>query len=309
VTFIAVTSALTRAQKLFSHVGDSLPYRSGRAIRHPDVVAFIEKLDTQSMLLSAVENANIRIDFLNAFPDWLRSSKNNQIKNLDAFRYVSSANGTIQAFDAFYAEYRHRRFRCFKGEYMYHRAAWRHGYSFKFLEDAAIEGNDAVVLSLPFTDSGCKHPLMDEVIFACNRLSVPVLLDCSYMNIAAGIQFDVDQPCVKVLAFSLSKTFYGLSTIRIGVRFKKEFSDDIVDICNTAGAVNLHSCAYGLAFVNNFDVDFNHTRYRDKQLRICGRLNVEASDCVIFGLGDEKWNAYNRGGQYNRLCISSLLEE
>src|SRR5207253_511991 len=106
VTFTVVTSALTRAQKLFSHVGESLPYRSGRAIRDPDVVAFIEKLETRNTLLSAVENTHVRTDFLSAFPEWLRSSKTNQVKNLDALRYVSFSSGTIQAFDAFYAEHR-----------------------------------------------------------------------------------------------------------------------------------------------------------------------------------------------------------
>ena len=309
MSFVVVTPALTRTQKLLSHVDESLPFRSGRAIRDPDVVAFIEKLEAERILCTAIENSDLRVEFLRTFPEWLRSSKKNQIKNLEALPYVSCSHGTLQAFDAFHAEYRHRRFRCFKGEYMYHGATWRHGYSFQFLEDAPIEKSDAVVISLPFTDSGSKHPLMDEVILACNRLDVPVLLDCSYMNIAGGIEVDVDQPCIKVLAFSLSKTFYGLSKLRIGVRFKKEFNDDIVDICNTAGGVNLYSCALGLAFIKEFDVDFNHTRYREKQLAVCARLGVEASDSVIFGLGDERWNAYNRGGRYNRLCLSSLLEE
>ena len=70
------------------------------------------------------------------------------------------------------------------------------------LSDAPIERGDAVVLSLPFTDSGCKHPLTDEVIATCNRLDVPLLLDCSYLNIASGIEVDVDQPCIDSLAFS-----------------------------------------------------------------------------------------------------------
>ena len=60
-----------------------------------------------------------------------------------------------------------------------------------------------------------------EVIAACNRLDVPVLLDCSYMNVATGIQFDVDQPSIAAITSSLSKTFYGLSPLRIRCAFKK----------------------------------------------------------------------------------------
>src|SRR5262249_33567794 len=164
------------------------------------------------------------------------------LDNLSAFRYVAFGHGTLHAFDAFHTEYRDRRFRCFRGEYMYHRAVWRRGYSFQFIEEGPIERGDAVVISYPFSDSGNKHPFMDEVIAACNRLDVPVLLDCSYMNVATGIQFDVDQPSIAAITFSLSKTFYGLSPLRIGVRFKREFSDDLVDLCNTLGSANQHSC-------------------------------------------------------------------
>ncbi|MBV9863099.1 MAG: hypothetical protein JO267_13245 [Alphaproteobacteria bacterium] len=309
MTFIPVTPALIQTQKLLNHVDQALPYRSGRAIRDPDVVSFLERLDSENMLLSATENADFRIEFLRRFPEWLQSSRQNRIASLAAFPYVAFCHGTLHAFDAFYSEYRERRFRRFRGEYMYHGAVWRHGYSSKFIEEGPIESGDALVLSLPFTDSGNKHPLMEEVISACNRLNVPVLLDCSYVNIATGIDFDVDQPCIVALAFSLSKTFYGLAPLRIGIRFKREFNDDVVDICNTLGGSNLYSCAVGLACINKFDVDFNQTRYRDKQLGICQSLNVEASDSVIFGLGDAKWKAYNRGGQYNRLCLSGDLEK
>lgn len=192
---------------------------------------------------------------------------------------------------------------------MYHRAAWRHGYSHAFLEDAEVERNDAVVISLPFSDNGGRHPLMDDVIFACNQLSVPVLLDCAYMNIGTGIHFDFDQPCVKVVAFSLSKTFYGLNKMRIGVRFKREFDDDFIDVFNAAGMVSQYACACGLEFIEKFDVDYNYTRYRERQLEVCRRLDIEASNCVIFGLGNKEWAGYNRGGKYNRLCINSLLEQ
>jgi hypothetical protein len=192
---------------------------------------------------------------------------------------------------------------------MYHRAAWRHGYAFELIEDAPIESGDAVVISLPFSDSGGgEHPLMKDVIAACNRLDVPVLLDCAYMSIGAGIDFDFGEPCIKVVTFSLSKSFYGLDKMRIGVRFKSEYTDDFVDVFNTAGMTSQYACACGLAFIRHFEADFIYTLYRPKQLNICERLDVKPADCVIFGLGDARWAAYSRGGLCNRLCLSGLLE-
>lgn len=309
MTFVAVTPELTRGRSLFNHVDESMPYRSARAIRDPSVLSLLRDIESQKLLLSSLENADIGIEFLQAFPRWLLGSRENRLQNLDEFRFLSFTHGTIQAFDAFYAEHRHRRFRCFRGEFMYHRAAWRRGYAHAFLDDAPVEPQDAVIISLPFSDSGSKHPLMDEVISACNRSNVPVLLDCAYMNIAGGIDFDFAQPCVEAVAFSLSKTFYGLNKMRIGVRFKKSFDDDFVDVFNAAGMVSQYACRCGLAFIETFHVDFNVATYRKWQLEACRRLNVRASDCVIFGLGDEKWSAYNRGGEHNRLCINSLIEE
>jgi len=309
MTFIPVTQALLQPLKPLNHVEPSLPYRSSRAIRDPHVVAFLEELDSRPMLRFASENTDARVELLTRYPECLQSSRQTQLDNLGAFPYVAVSHGTLHAFDAFHAEHRDRRFRCFRGEYMYHRAVWKQRYSFKLIEDGPVERGDAIVISYPFSDSGNKHPLMDEVIATCNRIEVPVLLDCSYMNVATGIRFDVDQPCVVALAFSLSKTFYGLGPLRIGVRFRREFNDDLVDICNTLDSANPHSCAVALAFINRFDVDFNQTTYRAKQLGVCEKLGVTASDTVIYGLGDHKWQAYNRGGQYNRLCLSGLLEQ
>ena len=309
MTFVAVTASLLESGVLTNHVDFALPFRSARAIKDPEVLHFLDEVGRGSNLSLYADGDESRIKFLSDFPAWLCSSSVNKLINIDMFRFSSFTHGTIQAFDAFYSSNRKRRFRCFKGEFMYHVACWRVGYDFAFIEDAPVQRGDAIVISLPFSDSGGRHPLMDEVIAACNRLEVPVLVDCAYMNISKGIEFDFNQPCIDVVAFSLSKTFYGLAKMRIGVRLSKNFTDDFVHVFNTAGMVNQFSCALGSAFIEKFDVDFNVTKYRQRQIDVCRQLNVEPSDCVIFGLGGDDWAAYNRGGAYNRICVNSILEQ
>ncbi|CAN5280563.1 hypothetical protein BH10PSE13_BH10PSE13_10160 [soil metagenome] len=307
MTFVPVTASLLDSTVLTNHVDFALPFRSAGPIKDPEVLQFLDETG-RDRNLSAYAGDESRIKFLGDFPKWLFSSSVHELKNLEMFRFSSFTHGTIQAFDAFYASNSKRRFRCFKGDFMYHTACWRNDYAYAFIEDAPVERGDAIVISLPFSDFGGKHPLMDEVIDACNRLDVPVLVDCAYVNISNGFDFDFDQPCIDVVTFSLSKTFYGLPKLRIGVRLRRKFTEDFIDVFNTAGMVNQFSCAIGSAFIEKFDVDFNITKYRHRQIEVCRQLNVEPSDCVIFGLGGDEWAAYNRGGAYNRICLNTILE-
>ncbi|RZL28112.1 MAG: hypothetical protein EOP64_05510 [Sphingomonas sp.] len=306
--FIPVTAALTRPEALFNHTDVALPYRSARAIRDREVTAFIEAADAENDLLDALQDPHIRVRFLAAFPGWLQSSKRNRLVALETLPYVSFTCGTIQAFDAFYLEHRHRRFRCFRGDFMYHLATWRRGFAFAYIEDAPIAPDDAVVISLPFSDSGTKHARMDETLADCDRLNIPVLVDCAYMNIAGNIDFDFSHPCISVVAFSLSKTFFGFDKLRIGVRFSRSFVDDFIDTYNTVEMSNQYSCHIGLKAISHFPVDHTFDKHREGQLALCNDLKVAPSDCVIFGIGGEQWQAYNRGTATNRLCLSSLLE-
>lgn len=307
--FTPVSTRLTNPGTLLNHTHEALPYRSACAVRDPEVVAFLKDLETGGGLLACLESSSVRVDFLNAFPKWAMSSRHNRLKNLDALPYTSFVNGTIQAFDAFCLEHRNRRFRCFKGEFMYHRAIWRGGFDFALIEDGPITADDAVVISLPFSDTGGRHGRMDEVIADCNRLGVPVLIDCAYMHIAGGIDYDFAQPCISVVTFSMSKTFHGLDKLRIGIRFSRRFADDFVDVFNTVEMANQYACKVGMAAMERFPVDHNVDRYRARQAEICADLGIAPSACVIFGLGGSEWAEYNRGGELNRLCISRLLAE
>ena len=50
---------------------------------------------------------------------------------------------------------------------------------------------------MPFSDTGSKHSEMDDLIKICNKLDVPVLVDCCYLAMCKGIEFDFNQKCVK----------------------------------------------------------------------------------------------------------------
>jgi hypothetical protein len=48
----------------------------------------------------------------------------NCITGIDSFDQVDYSQGTTESFDHFYIKHPQRRFRCFRGEYLYHQLVW-----------------------------------------------------------------------------------------------------------------------------------------------------------------------------------------
>lgn len=287
-----------------------LPYRKIRAINDPKVVQFIKNTyKDYTKLLKSLDDENIHNKFLNEFRKWIKSSKLNKLKNLDKFRFACFSNGSSQAFDYFYAKYKNRRFRVFKGEYFYHQLSWRnHFKNWNFIDNLNIKKNDALIISLPFSDTGSKHPKMEELISICDKKKVPVLVDCCYFSMCKGINFDFNHSSIKAISFSLSKAF-PVSRLRIGMRLTREDDDDPLFFLNKLSLVNRNSSFVGLRLLQKFNFDYIYKKYEKFQKYYCDKMDLTVSNVVSLGIGGEKWKAYNRGGKKNRLCLSSLYEK
>ena len=281
--------------------------RQNLGIQHSEIFNFIEKSINSKYLY----DENILTNFLNTYYDWLKSSKLNNLNGLEKFNNLGFVHGTSQAFDFFYAENKDRRMRCFKGDFLYHKLSWRNNYpGWSYIENDFIQKNDAVIISLPFSDYGAEHPDMQDILDECDKLDVPVFIDCAYYSIARNIDFNLDRKCIKGVSFSLSKAFYGTHRLRIGLRCKKEFNDDPVDLFTSMGMVSKISAGVGYEICKNFEPDYNQNKFRDSQLKICKELDIKPSDCVLYGITDKnhkQFGDYDRGSKWRRVCISSLL--
>ena len=248
--------------------------------------------------------------YKNKYMNWIISSKRNNLKNLSDFKELTFTYGTTETFINFYAKYQNKRFRCFKGEYLFHKLNWRNNTTnWRYIEEEDIKINDAVIISLPFSDSGNIHPMTKEIIDQCNKLNVPVCIDCAYMVIAKDIDFDFNQPSIECVTFSLSKGFWGIDKLRCGLRLKKRDDDDSIDIYNKWSCINLHSMSVAEKIFEHFESDYNWNTFESKYYKKCDEFNLQSTKCIIFGLGDEKYSEYNRGGTFNRVCISNSLSD
>ena len=284
----------------------SLPFGGASCVVDKDLSSVV----TQAIIASAdgcLSNDHIQAEFLGKYFDWILSSKNNKFKNLELFSQLSYSNGTTEGFDKFYINNSARRFRIFRGEYMYHGATWKTGHSnWKYIEDAQLESGDAVIVSTPFSDTGNVHPHLYKILDQCLIFGIPVLIDCAFVGICGNIEFDFGHPAITDITFSLSKTF-PVANLRIGMRCRKEDNDDGLFIHQKTNYNNRLSAAVGIYLLERYSVDYNFEKWRFSQVEFCKKLGTIPSNSVIFGLGGEEWKSYNRGTGTNRLCFSKWL--
>jgi hypothetical protein len=265
---------------------------------------FIETLNCSADLF----NINLKHEFVNNFVEWIESSRNNKLSGLANFNYKTVVAGTAQTFDHFYWQHKKKRFRFFCGEFMYHSAFLKNGGDWCFLEDARLDKNDALIISVPFSDSGSQRNDMDFFLHNCTALNIPVLLDFAYYPCAKNINIDLDcYPCVETVTFSISKAFYGAEYLRAGIRLQRINNDDGIDVLNHVNMINRVSLSIANSLIKTYTVDHNWNEYSMIYEKVCKDLNLTQTDCIMFGLGGEEYQRLNRGGAHNRVCISEYI--
>ena len=280
-------------------------FRGGRAIPDLEVIELYNEVFDVSHVLTKDD----KHDFISLFDNHIQSSKLNQLIGLDGFQHKTFTAGTSQSFDSFWMKYHDRRFRCFEGEFFYHKANWKKFHNWSYLDYDKIKKGDAVIISLPFSDYCTEHPKMKSTLSQCSLLGVPVLIDCAYYGIASGVDFDLSKyDCIKEVTFSLSKTFYNANRLRAGIRYAKDFADDNIDIMNEWGQINHISTYIGKRLLEAFEPDYTFNKFRKRQEEYCKLHNLKPTDCVSFAFGEAgEYDDLNRGTDVNRLCIADQI--
>ena len=280
--------------------------RAARPIPNSEVVNFINETVDSSFLY----DDNVVPKFVNTYYNWIQQSKLNRLHGLENFDCVEFVHGTSQAFDFWYQKHHNRRFRCFRGDYVYHKVSWKNYFDWLYLDDDELKPNDAVIISLPFSDTGTVHKDLDTILDQCDEKNIPVFIDAAYFCIARDLDFNVNRPCIDTIAFSMSKAFYGAERLRIGIRCRRKAEDDGCTLFNQFHCVSKIAAGVGLALCNKFDPDYNQNMFRERQIQICNELNIMPSNCIIFGLTDashKEFSEYDRGTTTRRVCISQKL--
>ena len=253
----------------------------------------------------------IRQNFLQTYKDWAFSTHSN-IKGIKNFNKLCYTNGTTDSFAQFFIRFRNKRLRLKKGEYFYSQMMRRLWYSenFAWLHEDKIREGDVLLISVPFSDTGSIPNDLEKVLTDCDNASVPVMLDFAYLNLAINFSLDVTHPCIEYIVTSLSKVF-PVEHHRIGIRMQREVFEDQLYVINedNYNYINLLGAYVGTTLMQNFSADYIYNKYKDEQIKMCKKYNLDPSPCVYFGIDQKgQYPLYSRGNETNRLCFTRIWD-
>jgi hypothetical protein len=243
-----------------------------------------------------------------AWRRWLTDSKNNIVTGLDSLSYSCFSPGTTPAFGDFIARHSRRRIRVSRNDFVLTRILCRSwSRSWLPLEEGALEKQDCVIISLPFSGNGNLYPGWHELLDQADDLAVPVMIDAAYFGISHGVRYDLDRSCISDVAISHTKAMSG-NELRLGVRFTRQQHDDVLSSAQIGSDIFDRLGAYiSMQIMKEFSHDWFVHRYRDLSRGICHANGLWPTNVLTLGRGPDDWEHFRRG-DYTRVCITDEIQ-
>jgi Aminotransferase class I and II len=280
--------------------------QGARTIPDPLHQQILQRYDPVKDLYDPDLTGNFGIEFYR----WITLNKYNRYQGLHRLKHITLCAGSCQAFDHFYIKHHKRRFRTLPGEFMYHRAVLKQGFDHLSLAADTLAANDAVIISVPFSDTGRQPENLEEILTACDEKQVPVLLDMAYAVCSKNIDVNLDHDCIDSVVFSMSKFLHGAEHLRVGIRFQAEDQDDGIDVFNSVGMNNRMDIALARYMITTLPSDYLWNQYAKPYAQAIKKLKLKATDCIMFGLDyRNQYRDLNRGNEFNRVCVSEIIAD
>lgn len=247
------------------------------------------------------EQADV-LAFKAQYNSWIQSGQYTVVQGLDGF-CTALTDGVTGAFADFTHAYPNKKLVVFRGEYPYHRDTGA-----KVIDTVAqLSANTKLILSVPFAATGNMPEFYTDILNRCTKLNIPVFLDMAYFGACKLGEINVDHNCVKMVAFSLSKTF-GTGKCKIGMCYYRGIDMTPMQLLNDYNYVNHIAINLHTTIIKRFTPDYMYNVYRSKQTSIASLLDVDPSDTVFLcTTHDVKFKGFSRAGYINRIGIADLL--
>lgn len=294
--------------KEFQHLYDTYLIKPATSILHDPYRLFMLENNLFEPVLTNKVPIDVQNEFLELYPEWIKSSQLNNFEGIDSFPFKYISLGVTQGIDDFvlYCLKNNKRLRMSNGEYGYSFEISNHG---PVIENAPLEKGDALIISCPFSPTGDIHPAWDEIIETCNNLKIPVFVDAAFFGVCMGVNVNLNQPCIDTVSFSPTKGL-NCGNLRTGITFThRQGKDCSLDILSKwHHGIHFHTyLAYNL--MKNFGPDTIPKTYRTSQLAVCDRFGLTPSKTMMFGIGNNEWDYFTRSGVTNRVNIRNAIRD
>ena len=293
----------------FQHLYDNYLFRPANSIMHNPFREHFVGNPMFDLIFTNQRPVDVQTEFLDFYPKWIKSSTLNNFSGLDSFPNKFISLGVTQAIDDFvlYCLKNNLHLRMFKGEYPYAREVSEIDWSKEALDDHDLNIGDAVLISCPFSATGDLHPSWDSLIDQCNRLSIPVFVDCAFFGTCRDITVSFDEPCIDTVAFSTTKGL-NCGNFRTGIAFTKRSNNDcsLNILTEWHHGIHIHT-AMAYELMQKFSPDTIPLAYTDIQKTVCDHYGLTPTKTMHLGLGGDGWEHFSRDGVCNRIGLRAAI--
>lgn len=214
--------------------------------------------------------------FIEKVTNWIKSSKLNNIKNLESLKFKNVILGVSQQIDELHYKYGNRLV-IMEGEYAYH---WRlNSNILKVSHYSSIPARSVLVISYPSVITASNITDIDELLDFCYKNSIEVHIDAAWLGQCKNIEIDVSHPAINTFSISLSKAF-SMGSQRIGVRYSKTQIDGPINIMNSFGYNNISDMWIGCNMIDKFGSDFWWKNYNTEYTKVCKDFSLKETDSI-----------------------------
>jgi hypothetical protein len=233
---------------------------------HPINDAYMKKL--RSDWFSCPQKEIGYKEFIPQAIEWFQSSRVNNIQGWNAFPLVDVTMGNTHYIESFILKYGWDGFQILKNEYAYYTLMGKHGVD---VED--LEPNKPLLITLPHWSFCDLRPEWQDVLKICEQRNIDIHIDLAWIITARDIDLNLDHPCIKSFAMSMSK--YSLQWSRVGLRWSRQKSMDSVTIFNNYYyETNTIVTSVGAYFINHLERDYCWNTYGDRHHDLCSSLGL-----------------------------------
>lgn len=217
--------------------------------------------------------------FEQAAQQWFLSSKINDLRGVDKYPYVDTILGCTHFIDSLLIKHG-RNIQVLPGDYRY--------YSYMGIsptDPGSLIPGIPLIVSLPnwyYTDI---RPDWFQVLQECESKNIDIHIDMAWMPVSRNISLDLDHPCIKSFAMSLSK--YSMEWNRIGIRWSRSRTMDSITVFNHyQGDVNESAFSCGYYIIDNLARDYAWETYGDRHHAVCLEYNLQPSKAIHVAYQD-----------------------
>lgn len=215
--------------------------------------------------------------FIRLFENKIQECNFISIQGLDNFQCKDLILGCQHFIDNLLLKYNIKNIQIFEHDYNYYKILEPR---IKYTTINTLEKGKPLLIAMPFPGHLSVHNNFKDILKKCDELEIDVHIDASWLPASFGINYNIENKCIKSIAMSLSKAFC-MGWNRIGVRWSKLQNDnDSISIMNKFNMINKISYQIGCMYLENYSLDHIVSLYKNDYDAACKFLKLRPSNII-----------------------------